>query len=156
MKELTKQWNSPITRVFDFDYTDFQPEASNISIIPLVWVQKRTAIIFARLKNSVAFLGPGIAAADCYMGETITFTPITNLPAAFINYDLAIAPGDDMGADQAIPLRELPSHPSSTPIILNFDNATQLFLILKLAAGKSVDDLTSGEATIWFTFIRLR
>lgn len=156
MQELTKQWNWPETRVFRFDYTDFQPEASRTAIISLAWVQKRTSIFFAQIKNSVEFAGAGITAADCYFGETSIFTPLTNLSAAIINYDLTIAVADDMGINKAIPVRALPSHPFSSPIIFNHDNGTELFLVLQVNAGQSINNLTTGEAKIWFTYIRQR
>ena len=156
MKERTKQFNVPITKVFDFDFTDFQPEGSRTAIISLDFVQKRTAIYYAQIKNSIPFTGPGITEAIVFMGETEIFTPLSNLSANFIKYDIS-APVDDIsGAARSVPLRNLPSRPDPQSIILNHNQATELFLILQVNQGKSINDLIAGEATIWFSFIRLR
>ena len=156
MKERTKQFNVPITKVFDFDFSDFQPEISNTAIISLDFIQKRTAIYYAQIKNSIPFAGPGITEAKAFLGETSVFTPLTNLSAAFINFDLTTPVSDTSGAARSIPLRPLPSNPNASPIIVNHNQATELFLILQVDPGQSINDLIAGEATIWFSFIRLR
>lgn len=156
MKELTKQWNWPETRVFRFEYTDFQPEASRTATISLVWLQKRTAIIYAQIKNSISFTGGGVTSADCFFGEPITFTPLANLPASIIEYDVFLPVADNAGIGKAIPERTLPAPPGNPSIILNHDNATEMFLTLQVNFGSNINDLAAGEATIWFTYIRNR
>jgi len=156
MKERTKQWNWPITRVFDIDYTDFQPEGTRRSIIELVTVQKRTAIFYAQIKNSTAFVGGGVTAVNMYLADIEAITPITNLSAAFLVACVDMAVDPTHGASGAIIPRHLPSHPRNECVILNHDQGAVLYLVLETDAGHDIDDLTAGAATVWFSYIRLR
>ncbi len=156
MKERTKQYNWPITRVFDFNYTDFQPESSRLAIISLAWVQKRTAIIYAQFKNSEIFAGPGINTAQLWLADEDTAFPFTNISAAFITCDLTFPVEPTHGCARSIPLRELPGHPNLQPIILNHTFGAELFLVLQINPGQAIDNLNAGSGTVWFTYIRLR
>ena len=156
MLERTKQWNWPITRVFDLDYTDFQPEGTRRAILQIASVQSRTAIVYAQIKNSVVFSGGGVVTVIGYLADFEAITPISNLPAAFLQYELDFPVSDTHGCGGAIVPRELPSHPANECIILNHNQAAPIYFVLEVDAAHNINDLTAGACTVWFTYIRLR
>ncbi|MFQ5865599.1 MAG: hypothetical protein ACE5IW_10255 [bacterium] len=156
MRELTKQWNSPITRLFEIDFSDFQPNVGPKKNLPLTWVQKRTIICFAQIKNTVQFSGPDISIAELFLTDAQGTSPPNNLNQAFVSYDVSLSVGNRKGKYRAIPERQLSIAGVPTYQILNFNQGQQLFLVLRLALGESINNLTQGQAWVWFQYIRMR
>jgi len=151
MQVLTAQWNWLYTRKFFLKYTDFQPSVNKQNYI-LLHTEKRRAFAFAfQIKPSVQFSGTQITTAVLRITDNLGISIPTNQLNPFASCIVHIPPGDTVGSQQCLQARSRTDVNPSIPVMLNYDNPSDIYALLTVTGPGSIDSLNSGEVYLWYS-----
>ena len=178
MQELTSQYNWIKTRKFEISYTDFQPDATAQKSIFLRYEKSRSMLIYFYIKHTQIFSGSGITTVNLYLyDQLILSVPLAQL-TPFCSLCVSDAVSNTTGTQGAPPERIRSDLSPAQKIILAYDTITpgignikigstfiisntaripaEIYLTLKLNTGGSLNNLTSGQAIIYYTLLRMK
>ena len=155
MQVLKGQYPQFYVKKFRVFYTDFQPNATRRSTIPLFTLPKAHQIVSSFYYTESQFLDGAGSDISVALWDTDNQAGIGVVTGNFSNYRVSLPQSSTNGAALSVIARSKPTAPTTQQLFCGFTAPTPIGLSVTMPSGRSVNLLTSGTVVVWVGYIKL-